>query len=69
MPSTPGCSGTYPGSAGAPLLTPEPQPIKPEQPSRFERLCSRALAENLISEAKVAELLGVSVRDLSERMA
>ena len=47
---------------------PEPQPIKPEQPSRFERLCSRALAENLISEAKVAELLGVSVRDLSERM-
>ena len=46
----------------------EPQPIKPERPSRFERLCSRALAENVISEAKGAELLGVSVCDLRERM-
>ena len=47
---------------------PEPQPIEPERPSRFERLCSRALAENVISEAKGAELLGVSVCDLRERM-
>lgn len=47
---------------------PEPQPIKPESPSRFERLCSRALAENVISEAKAAELLGMSVRDLHQWM-
>ena len=47
---------------------PEPQPIKPESPSRFERLCSRALAENLISEAKAAELLAMSVRDLHRWM-
>ena len=46
----------------------EPQPIKAERPSRFERLCSRALAENVISEAKAAELLGVSVSDLREQM-
>lgn len=46
----------------------EPQPIKPESPSRFERLCSRALAENVISEAKAAELLGMSVRDLHQWM-
>ena len=47
---------------------PEPQPIEPEWPSRFERLCSRALAENVISEAKAAELLGKSVRDLHQWM-
>ena len=46
----------------------EPQPIEPEWPTRFERLCSRALAENVISEAKGVELLGVSVSDLRERM-
>ncbi|MDE0178860.1 MAG: XRE family transcriptional regulator [Gammaproteobacteria bacterium] len=47
---------------------PEPQRIKPERPSRFERLCSRALAENVISEAKAAELLGKSVRELHQWM-
>ena len=47
---------------------PEPQPIEPERPSRFESLCSRALAENLISEAKAAELLVISVTDLREQM-
>ena len=46
----------------------EPQAIPREEPTRFERLCSRALAENVISEAKAAELLGVSVRDLHRRM-
>jgi len=35
-----------------------------EEPKRFHRLCYRALAENLISDSKAAELLGVSVRDL-----
>ena len=47
---------------------PEPQPIEPELPSRFERLCSRALAENVISEAKAAELLDMAVRDLHQWM-
>ena len=39
-----------------------------EQPRRFERLCFRALAEGAVSEAKAAELLGVSVRILHQRM-
>ena len=47
---------------------PEPQPIEAERPSRFERLCSRALAENVISEVKAAELLGKSVRELHQWM-
>ena len=46
----------------------EPQAIPREEPTRFERLCSRALAENVISEAKAAELLGISVRELHQRM-
>ena len=43
------------------LPYPEPRPIKPERPSRFERLCLRALAERVISEAKAAELLSMSL--------
>lgn len=39
-----------------------------EQPQRMERLCYRALAENLVSEAKAAEILGISVRELTRRM-
>jgi Zn-dependent peptidase ImmA (M78 family) len=39
-----------------------------EQPRRMERLCFRALAEGVISESKVAEILGVSVRDLTRLM-
>ena len=39
-----------------------------ERPMRFERLCFRALAEGAISEAKAAELLGHSVRELNRRM-
>ena len=46
----------------------EPQEIPSEEPTRFERLCSRALAEKVISEAKAAELLGISVRELHGRM-
>jgi len=46
----------------------EPQPIAPEVPTRFRRLCFRALAEGVISEAKAAELLGVTVRQLSEEL-
>ena len=46
----------------------EPYAIKGEEPKRFERLTFRALAEGAVSEAKAAELLGVSVRELNWRM-
>ncbi|WP_446831574.1 helix-turn-helix domain-containing protein [Candidatus Foliamicus sp.] len=46
----------------------EPGAMKGEEPRRFERLCFRALAESTISEAKAAELLGVSVRELNRLM-
>ena len=41
---------------------------KIEVPTRFVRLCYRALAEDLISEAKAAELLGLSVHEVVQRM-
>ncbi len=48
----------------------EPLAMKPAQrPRRFERLCYRALAEGAISEAKAAELLELTVRDVRVRMA
>jgi Zn-dependent peptidase ImmA (M78 family)/transcriptional regulator with XRE-family HTH domain len=48
----------------------EPGAIDPaaEEPRRMERLCFRALAEGVISESKAAEVLGLSVRDLTRRM-
>ena len=46
----------------------EPHAMKGEEPKRFERLTFRALAEGAVSEAKAAELLGVSVRELNRRM-
>ena len=42
--------------------------MKGEEPRRFERLCFRASAEGVISEAKAAELLGHSIRELNRRM-
>lgn len=48
---------------------PEPNPIPAEQPHRFRRLCFRAASEGLASEARVAELLRVSVRQLDREMA
>ena len=39
-----------------------------EQPSRFQRLCLRALAEGAISESKAAELLDVPLRDVDQYM-
>jgi len=43
----------------------EPGPQYPsEQPRRFQRLVYRALAEDLISESKAAELLGLSLMKL-----
>lgn len=46
----------------------EPHAMKGEEPKRFERLTFRALAEGAISEAKAAELLGMSVHELNRRM-
>jgi Zn-dependent peptidase ImmA (M78 family)/transcriptional regulator with XRE-family HTH domain len=43
-------------------------PAEAEQPRRMERLCFRALAEGAISESKAAEILGVSVRNLTRLM-
>jgi len=46
----------------------EPNQLPEEKPRRFERLCYRALAEGAISEPKAAELLHLTVRELSRRM-
>jgi len=46
----------------------EPNHLKEEEPRRFERLCYRALAEGALSEAKAAELLGITVIELNRRM-
>ena len=46
----------------------EPNEMPGEQPQRFERLCIRALAEGVISEAKASELLGKTVRELVESL-
>ncbi len=47
----------------------EPESMDGEVPKRFERLCFRALSEGAISEAKTAELLGISVRDLNRKFS
>lgn len=46
----------------------EPYAMEGEQPMRFERLTFRAVAEKSISEPKAAELLGMSVHELNQRM-
>jgi Zn-dependent peptidase ImmA (M78 family)/transcriptional regulator with XRE-family HTH domain len=48
----------------------EPGAISPsfEEPRRMERLCFRALTEGVIGEAKAAEILGTSVRNLTRLM-
>jgi Zn-dependent peptidase ImmA (M78 family) len=48
----------------------EPGAISPEheKPRRLERLCYRALVENAISEAKAAETLGITTRQLNSRL-
>ena len=46
----------------------EPQLLEPEVPQRMERMCLRAVAEGAISEAKAAELMGISVRELDRRL-
>jgi Zn-dependent peptidase ImmA (M78 family) len=42
----------------------EPHPLPAEVPLRMERMCMRAVSEGAISEAKAAELLNISVRQL-----
>jgi Zn-dependent peptidase ImmA (M78 family)/transcriptional regulator with XRE-family HTH domain len=51
-----------------PYAEPQAIPSSWEEPKRFERLCYRALAENLIGEPRAAELLGISVRELDARL-
>ena len=46
----------------------EPGAMKGEEPRRFKRLCFRALSERMISDAKAAELLGISARELNRKM-
>ncbi len=46
----------------------EPHSFLPEVPQRMERMCLRAVAENLMSESKAAELLNISVRQLDRKM-
>ena len=46
----------------------EPYALPPEVPLRMERMCMRAVAEGAISEAKAAELLSISVRELDRRL-
>jgi Zn-dependent peptidase ImmA (M78 family)/DNA-binding XRE family transcriptional regulator len=46
----------------------EPNPLEAEVPQRMERMCLRAVAERAISEAKCAELLNISVRELDRRL-
>lgn len=46
----------------------EPLALQKELPSRFERLCIRALAEGVISESKASELLQKTVRDVVDSL-
>jgi len=46
----------------------EPHRLPAEVPQRMERLCLRAVTECVISEARAAELLNVSVRELDRRL-
>ena len=51
-----------------PFEEPAVMPADEEEPRRFERLCLRALAENVIGESRAAEMLGISVRELDARL-
>lgn len=46
----------------------EPHSLPAEVPQRMERMCLRAVAEGAISEARAAELLNISVRELDRRL-
>ncbi len=49
--------------------TQEPNPIAKEIPVRMQRLCFRAVAEGVISEAKAASLLRITTRELDRRLS
>lgn len=51
-----------------PFEEPARLPPEYEEPKRFERLCYRALAENVIGESRAAEMLGISLRELDNRL-
>jgi Zn-dependent peptidase ImmA (M78 family) len=51
-----------------PYKEPGEMPPEQEEPRRLERLCFRALAENVLGESRAAEILGLSVRELNNRM-
>ena len=58
------------GGIGSSWRTEEPCPLeRTESPTRFRRLCLRALAENEISESKAAELLRLRVSEIEGIMA
>jgi Zn-dependent peptidase ImmA (M78 family) len=46
----------------------EPEKIDPEKTKRFERLCYRALAEDCVSESKIAELLELPISEINKLM-
>jgi Zn-dependent peptidase ImmA (M78 family) len=56
------------GWRSPPFKEPGALPPEREEPTRLERLCYRAVAEGALSEAKTAELLGISVRTLNKRL-
>jgi len=56
------------GWRAAPFAEPATMEPEMEEPKRFERLCYRALAEGIIGEARAAEFLGISVRELDARL-
>ena len=61
--------GVFRGIGGS-WRTEEPRPLKRQElPTRFRRLCLRALAENEISVSKAAELLRLRVGEIEGIMA
>lgn len=57
------------GWRSPPFEEPAAIPADYEEPKRFERLCFRALAEGVIGEARAAEMLGITVRQLDDRLS
>ena len=47
----------------------EPEPVPKEAAQRLSRLCFRAVQENMLSEGRAAEALGITVRELDRRMS
>ncbi len=56
------------GWRSPPYKEPGSLPPEMETPHRMERLCFRALAEGVLGESRAAEILGVSVRELNQKM-